>query len=267
MTRSRQMLALTASCGLAATLLGGCETGPGGDLQTRNATLTQRLDDVTQENERLRADLSAVQRGAQTAESTMGDLQKENTRLRTELSNNRSLMERLDQRLRGIAVAPIDQRTDKALRDLAASNPDLIKYDPDRAMLRFSSDLTFDSGSAQVRDTASDTLSTLAGVLNGAAKDYELTIVGHTDSAAISAATARRHATNTHLSVHRAISVKQRLGSLGVANGRMLVAGWGPERPIVPNTERGNTPENRRVEIFLELPEGAASEEAADPTK
>ena len=266
MSRPPRHLLIALSAGLAATLV-GCESGPGSDMETRNATLSQRLDEVTEENERLRADFAAVQRGASTAESTMNDLRQENARLRSELANNRSLMERLDQRLRGIAVAPIDQATDKALRDLAAANPDLIKYDPDRAMLRFSSDLTFDSGSAQVRDTASSTLGSLGDVLNGAASEYELTIVGHTDSAPISAATARRHPSNTHLSVHRAISVKQRLASLGVANGRMLVAGWGPERPVVENTERGNTPENRRVEIFLELPEGFASEEEADPTK
>jgi hypothetical protein len=31
----------------------------------------------------------------------------------------------------------------------------------------------------------------------------------------------------------------------------MMAAGWGEYRPAVTNTPSGNTPQNRRVEIFL----------------
>ena len=86
---------------------------------------------------------------------------------------------------------------------------------------------------------------------------YELHIVGYTDSQAISSGTAQRHPTNTHLSVHRAISVKQKLSSLGVPVDRLLVAGWGESHPAVPNSASGNTPQNRRVEIYFR-PESVA---------
>ena len=119
-------------------------------------------------------------------------------------------------------------------------------------MLRFRSDLTFNSGSDQVRDGARQALSSLANVIrNDTNMNYELQIVGHTDSEPISSGTAQRHPTNTHLSVHRAIAVKQALVSLGVPAQRVLVSGWGEYRPTVPNTATGNTPQNRRVEIFF----------------
>jgi hypothetical protein len=91
---------------------------------------------------------------------------------------------------------------------------------------------------------------------------YEVNIVGHTDSQRISDATARRHPTNMHLSCHRAISVRSVLASMGVPAGRMEAAGWGEFRPMVANTSSGNTPQNRRVEIYLSLPKGGESASA-----
>jgi hypothetical protein len=54
-----------------------------------------------------------------------------------------------------------------------------------------------------------------------------------------------------HLSAHRAISVRRVLSDRGVAPERVQAAGWGEHRPSVPNTASGNTPANRRVEIYL----------------
>ena len=38
---------------------------------------------------------------------------------------------------------------------------------------------------------------------------------------------------------------------------RLLVAGWGESHPAVPNSASGNTPQNRRVEIYFR-PESVA---------
>lgn len=38
---------------------------------------------------------------------------------------------------------------------------------------------------------------------------------------------------------------------MGVQPSRMLAAGWGEFRPAVENAPSGNTPQNRRVEIFF----------------
>lgn len=39
--------------------------------------------------------------------------------------------------------------------------------------------------------------------------------------------------------------------TLGIAASKIEAAGWGEERPLVPNAPNGNTPANRRVEIYL----------------
>ncbi|MCA9300137.1 MAG: OmpA family protein, partial [Phycisphaerales bacterium] len=61
----------------------------------------------------------------------------------------------------------------------------------------------------------------------------------------------QRHPTNMHLSCHRAISVRRELIGMGVSSQKILAAGWGEMRPLVPNASNGNTPQNRRVEIYL----------------
>ncbi|MEX0876623.1 MAG: OmpA family protein, partial [Phycisphaerales bacterium] len=63
--------------------------------------------------------------------------------------------------------------------------------------------------------------------------------------------TQRRHPTNMHLSAHRAIAVRDTLGSAGIDWNRMSVTGWGEYRPLVANNAGTGTAENRRVEIYL----------------
>ncbi|MBZ0171420.1 MAG: OmpA family protein, partial [Phycisphaerales bacterium] len=158
----------------------------------------------------------------------------------------------LESRLDNMEFTQLDPVTDDALRRLAGRHSDLVRYDPDRGMLQFASDLTFDSGSDAVKQQAMSSLSALAGILKSPeASGYDTRIVGHTDSQPLSANTRKRYPSNMHLSTYRAISVRNELIKLGVPAARMLAAGWGEYRPAVQNTQSGNTPANRRVEIYL----------------
>ncbi|MEX0885366.1 MAG: OmpA family protein [Phycisphaeraceae bacterium] len=141
---------------------------------------------------------------------------------------------------------------DADLAALAASNPELMTYEPERGMIRFQADLTFDLGSAEVRAGARDSLRRLAQILDSsAAAPYEVRVVGHTDNVPIAnPATLERHPTNWHLSAHRAIAVKDALNEAGVGAARMNVAGYSHYRPLVPHRP-GGTEQNRRVEIYL----------------
>ena len=58
------------------------------------------------------------------------------------------------------------------------------------------------------------------------------------------------HPTNLHLSVHRAIAVRNALVKSGVDATQVRVAGDGEFHPLVTNAT-GGTAENRRVEIYL----------------
>ncbi len=194
------------------------------------------------------------------AEAAQRELEAQNKQLRAALDAAGMSIEELNRRLGELAFGPLDPATSDALAQLAAQFPDLISYDEARGMLRFNADLTFDSGSAVVKESARSSLLALSRVLNSSsASAYEIHLVGHTDSQRPSAQTQRLHPTNMHLSCHRAIAVRQELIGMGVDGAKMQAAGWGEFRPIVPNSGTGNTPANRRVEIYLTRATGSLS--------
>lgn len=157
---------------------------------------------------------------------------------------------RLMDELGNIKVGPLPAALTEALRQLAAQYPDMLSFDERTGMLRFASDFTFDSGSAQLKAGTSAAISRLAQILNsGEARPFEVKVVGHTDNQPINRVRAE-HPTNMHLSAHRAISVRDALVRDGVSANRMQVAGYGEFRPMVENGPRGAA-QNRRVEIFL----------------
>ncbi len=253
----RRLSMLCIACG--AILAGGC-AGSQDRLQSLNRSLTEENQRLTRElaEARDQNQILASQQG--NADELLQDAQRRISERDAALRAAQSRLDDLDRRMSELPLAGLDPETDQALADLARQFPSLVTFDSQRGMLRFSSDLTFDSGSANVRPEARTSLEALAQVLTATAgRPYEIRIVGHTDSQPISAGTARNHPTNMHLSCHRAIAVRSQLATLGVDAGRMQAAGWGSQRPLVPNTSSGNTPQNRRVEVFLTRSTRAAS--------
>jgi len=147
---------------------------------------------------------------------------------------------------------PLPANINILLASLAEQYPDMLQFDAKTGMLRFLSDVTFDSGSARVKDSARDVLRRFAAILNNPElAAFETVVTGHTDNLRIGKPeTLKNHPTNTHLSAHRAISVRDLLVGDGVAANRVEVAGWGEYRPIVENGPRGAA-QNRRVEVFI----------------
>lgn len=249
--RSRLVPALGVVLG--AAMLTGCVSQQEYDkLWETNRSLLNRNQEIQSELDSCRGEYDALSSSGTNAQQTIAALQNENNGLRGQLRDAHSAITGMEDRLASMEIGRLDPVTDLALSRLAAQYPDLIVYDPDRGMLRFASDLTFRSGSDEVQAAAKESLSALARVLQAPeAEAYDVRIVGHTDSQKISANTARTHPTNMHLSAHRAIAVRKVLGGDGVAWDRMYAAGWGEYRPAVENTSSGNTPANRRVEIYL----------------
>jgi chemotaxis protein MotB len=241
------------AAGLLGGGLGGCASQDSmAELQDTNRSLSNQLAQLRTELDECRASSMSDANYRSAAGSTVAELQAANTRLQRELDAANDAYRNLEGRIASIEFADLDPETDRALTQLAAQYPNLLRYDSARGMIRFASDLTFASGSADVQDTARASLSALSNILNSnAAMGYDIIIVGHTDAQPISSNTAQRHPTNMHLSCHRAIAVRGALSSMGVAAQRMQAAGWGETRPAVPNGAGGNTPENRRVEIYL----------------
>jgi len=257
MINARRLLVSRAPlllAGLSGATMVGCGTTQGQydqaldtirSLESRNAELQSDL----QQQEALIANMRGNASGADAA---AGDLRSENQRLRSELQGALRQIEDFERQLSNISMGGLDRQTDAALSELARRYPDLISYDSARGMLRFASDFTFGSGSAELSAQAEQGLTALADVLKTpAAQAYDTIVVGHTDSQRPGANTRQRFGSNRGLSVARSISVVNALGSRGVPGAKMQAAGWGEYRPQVPNTASGNTPANRRVEIFL----------------
>jgi chemotaxis protein MotB len=156
-------------------------------------------------------------------------------------------------RIGNLDFGPLPENLSRDLEALAAQHPDMLSFDAKKGMLRFASDFTFPSGSADLTSSASSSLSKLATILNSpTASKFETRIVGHTDNVPISQpGTRAKHPTNWHLSAHRSISVASSLMSSGVSPTRVTVAGCGEYRPVVNNPPKGGAAQNRRVEIFL----------------
>ena len=90
--------------------------------------------------------------------STVAELQAANARLQRELDAANNAYRALEGRIANIQFAPLNPETDRALAQLASQYPNLLRYDASRGMLRFASDMTFASGSADVQDAAQASL-------------------------------------------------------------------------------------------------------------
>jgi len=228
-----------------------------------NRNLREQLSQLEQQRESLEDALASEREQRERAERAALEADRALADARRDLTQAESAFRELGDTIDSIPLMQLDPRTDRALRELARQYAGRIVYDPDRGMLRFASDLTFASGSDAVTAEGRESLEALAGILSAPeAIAYELEIIGHTDSQPISAATAQRHPTNMHLSAHRAISVRRELVKLGLPSNSIKAAGWGEHRPMVPNTSSGNTPQNRRVEVFIR-PTGDADRSTA----
>lgn len=221
-------------------------------LLRANRSMEEQLIATESDRETARANLETVRDQLNRATVNLNELQAQNSRLSRDLERMGGDYDTLLQRVSDLEIGPLPIDVEDAIQRIAAAHPDVLTFDARRGLLRFASDFTFDLGSVELRSEARQTLRSLAEILNtDTALDFEARIVGHTDNVRISRAeTLRNHPTNVHLSVHRAISVRDALTGNGIDPVRIQVAGYGEHRPLVPN-RTGGTAENRRVEIFL----------------
>lgn len=221
-------------------------------LLQSNRSLQEQLVGTEDQRDVARGNLESLRSQLSDARNQVNQISAQNTALKNELGKATGDYDSLMQRISSLDVGPLPSDVENALTDLASQYPNVLSFDKRTGMLRFSSDFTFDLGSTELKGDATNTLSTLASILNsGSATGFEVKIVGHTDNVPIGQdATRRLHPTNVHLSVHRSIAVRDSLVSGGLDPVRVQVAGYGEFRPIVANDRRGAAP-NRRVEVYL----------------
>ncbi len=158
-----------------------------------------------------------------------------------------------------VNILPVE--LNKALQDFAAANPDIVDFDSSRGIVKFKSDVTFNTGSDEITAKAREPIDRFASILNSpAAASYELQVAGHTDSSpVVNQETVRRgHKDNWYLSAHRAIAVSRELQSQNVSPSRIEVAGYADQHPVASNASEQGKAQNRRVEVLI-LPSQARS--------
>jgi len=109
------------------------------------------------------------------------------------------------------------------------------------------SSLLFSTDSAVLKPAAVEQLARLGDTL-AKYPDDRIRIQGHTDSTGSAA-----H--DEELSLRRAEAVRDVLASRGVNPRQMLVEGVGAARPIADNSTAEGRAENRRVELYIDVPQ------------
>lgn len=148
---------------------------------------------------------------------------------------------------------PLPQALTNELTQFADQNPGLVDFDPKTGVVKFKSDLTFNSGDATLQPAAAGAINKFATILNSpAAGSYELMVAGHADNQKVSAPTMDKgHKDNWYLSSHRALSVAEALQKQGVNPKRIGAVGYGEYRPVAPNDNKADMAKNRRVEVLI----------------
>lgn len=123
--------------------------------------------------------------------------------------------------------------------------------------LVFENNGLFEQGSAQLSQDGQDLLGRIAPLLIDLARasdvgvtpaNWILRVEGHTDATPI---VSSAHSSNLDLSIARAKSVVDYLDGRGVSGGRLAVAGFGANRPLLPGDDPASLARNRRVEFVL----------------
>jgi len=206
---------------------------------------------ASKEAEAYKNQLQAIMSGQGSKEGLVNNLQQQNAELQRQLDEiNRRYTDALN-RPGGNALP---EQVSNALSDFARQNPDLVDFDSARGIVKFKSDLTFATGSADVTGNAKQAIARFSQILNSsAASGYELIVAGHTDNTrVVNEATIRAgHKDNWYLSAHRAIAVGSELIAQRVNPQRIAVTGYADQRPIASNASEQGKAQNRRVEVLI----------------
>ena len=205
--------------------------------QAEAALMSQQLQDIQRELERLAQALDASDKLTAAEKAQISDLGR---RMNRALAGKVQELQRYRSEFFG------------RLQDLLGRQPG-INVVGDRFV--FQSEVLFASGSAEIGPDGKRQLANLAKTLADLAGRFPsdlnwiLRVDGHTDTIPI---TAGAFASNWELSTARALAVVQYLTSQGVPPHRLAAAGFGEFQPIDPANSRAARARNRRIELKLD---------------
>ncbi|MDP2920802.1 MAG: OmpA family protein [Candidatus Omnitrophota bacterium] len=211
MAANKRLLGVLAVI-MVSLVMSGCSI----TFQTRHKSDVDKIDSLSSEIEALNARLSELQ---DQKEAELTELEKAKLLLEEKLKqeiDDKSV--RLEMAEKGLAIV-------------------------------FLTEVLFDSGKADIKEAAFNSLDKVAGVLEQNVEDRNVGIEGHTDNEPI------RHSgwkSNWELSTSRATSVLHYLvDKKGINPKRVAAIGYGEYRPVASNDTVEGKKQNRRVEIVI----------------
>jgi chemotaxis protein MotB len=247
--------------GLIGAALCGCQMVPASQLKTaeaQNRSLSEQTHAQLAELDNLKAHNRQIEDKLIRAEEQLALADQKRGADNKKLANYQRERDQLRDQFTGFShgTVRIPAGLSNQLVGLSKRHPSL-QFDQQTGVAKLDSDVVFDSGNAELKPQAEQTLVDLAEVLQSQeGREMKVMIVGHTDSLKIAGKEARqRYGDNWNLSTSRALTVAKYLGKSGVAEQRMGVAGYGGQQPIAPNTSPADRRRNRRVEIFIVPPD------------
>jgi chemotaxis protein MotB len=216
------------------------------DLEAEKKMSEQQISQISLLNQQL----AALRRQLAALEAALEASEKRDKESQTKISD-------LGSRL-NVALAQRVQELNRyrsdffgRLREILGNRPE-IRIVGDRFV--FQSEVFFDPGSAELKESAAPELDKLASALlelgNKIPKDipWVLRVDGHTDTRPISNV---RFPSNWELSASRAISVVKYLTTKGLSPDRLVAAGFGEFQPIDPASNEEAYRRNRRIELKI----------------
>jgi chemotaxis protein MotB len=205
--------------------------------QAQAALMSQQLQELQKELERLSATLDASDKLTAEQKAQISDLGR---RMNRALAGKVQELQRYRSEFFG------------RLRDILATKPG-ISIVGDRFV--FQSEVLFTPASAELGPNGKAQLSEFAKTLLDLAKqippevNWILRVDGHTDNVPISSGV---FASNWELSTARAVAVVKFLVSQGLSPDRLAAAGFGEFQPVDPANTAGARARNRRIELKLD---------------
>lgn len=138
----------------------------------------------------------------------------------------------------------LEDKREALSRASQGTGVEVVRTEDNRLKLNVPSDVSFDTGRADIRPQMRPVLDEIGRNLDA---NVRVTVVGHTDSTG-------SDQINDPLSRERALAVRDYLGARGVSSSRINISGRGSHEPVASNDTEAGRAANRRVEIFLSEP-------------
>ncbi|MBI5191927.1 MAG: OmpA family protein [Nitrospirae bacterium] len=134
----------------------------------------------------------------------------------------------------------------EVLKELQVKEKIHVFNDKRGIIIRITDTAIFDSGSAEIRKDALESVDGLIGVLSSMSENLQ--VEGHTDNLPIKSPI---YPSNWELSSARATSIVRRFIADGIDPKRLTAIGYGEYRPLADNDTEENRVKNRRVDIVV----------------